>query len=230
MPRAPTTSRAWVGAPAFVMATTAVVFVAVAFVLTLRLRADLREQILRREAQALRSMVELQQIRAEDELARFGLGDEPADWFPLLLETSRLNSVAALRLFDATGALRDALPMPGFAQVPVSDWKRLEAGDSFARLHRRASLASLRIGEVETAATGGVPLLEVLVPLRVPGRQAFAGVAQYWIDGAAMQREFRTLDRHLWLRSGVAAVVGAAIVLGALAWAFRRLHAANHEL
>lgn len=212
------------------MATTVVVFVAVAFSLTLRLRADLRAQILGREAEALRSMVGLQQDRAENDFARYGLGADPDDWFPLLLETSLLRGVIALRLFDEAGELRDALPFPAFAQIPLADWEQLAAGQSVARLHRDAVPASLRTGELERAPGGGSPLLEVLVPLRLPADGGFGGGAQYWIDGAAMQQEFARLDRSLWLRSGLAAAVGAAIVLATLAWAFRRLRAAHREL
>ncbi|MCX6953473.1 MAG: hypothetical protein NTV51_15090, partial [Verrucomicrobia bacterium] len=89
-------SRRWLGSPALVMAATAVIFAAVAVALTLQLRADLRAQILRREAESLRSMVSLQEERAKDELRNYGLGTEPGDWFVLLLETSRLRGVAAL--------------------------------------------------------------------------------------------------------------------------------------
>lgn len=216
--------------PALVMATTVAVFVAVAFSLTLRLRADLREQILRREAEALRSMVGLQQERAADEFKKYGLGAEPSDWFPLLLETSRLRGVVALRLFDPSARLRDALPMPASAQIPATDWTRVTAGENFARLHPRVAPESLRIGEPAMNTADGVPLLEVLVPLRDPARHEFGGVAQYWIDGAPMEQEFAMLDRHLWLRSGLAAAVGAAVVLAALAWAFRRLRTAHREL
>src|SRR5687767_12731894 len=91
MPRPSPDSRRWIATPAIVMATTVVVFVAVAFLLTLRLRAEVRAQILGREAAALQSMVGLQQTRADDEFAQYGLGSEPEDWFPLLLETSRLR-------------------------------------------------------------------------------------------------------------------------------------------
>lgn len=230
MTRLLASARGRVSTPVFVMTTTALVFAGVAFLLTLRLRTDLQGQILRREAEALHSMTTLQQERAKDEIVKFGLGAEPEDWFPLLLETSRLRGVLALRLFDPTGSLRDALPMPGFAQVPLADWRRLEHGETFARLHRHTVLESLRAGDVETTTDGGVPLLEVLVPLRVPGRDSFGGVAQYWLDGAAMRQEFALLDRHLWLRSGAATAVGVAIVLATMAWAFRRLGAAHREL
>src|SRR4051812_4793962 len=135
--------------PKLVMLTTVVAFVAVAFSLTLRLRADLRAEILRREAESLRSMVALQEARAKDDfeaLASVGLAGDADTWFPLLLETARLSDVIALRLFDAKGALRDALPVPVGAHVEPSDWTRVIAGESFARLHDHVVAASVRIG------------------------------------------------------------------------------------
>lgn len=216
--------------PSFVIVTTVAVFATFASLLTWRLREDLRAQILRREAEALRSMVGLQQGRAEEELARFGLGSEPGDWFPLLLETSRLRGVVALRLFDAEGQLRDALPVPVSANLAADDRERAAAGESVARFRPRVNAESLRFGPVEADAAAGVPLVEVLVPLETPGRRTFGGVAQYWIDGAPIQREFATLDRNLAWRSGLVALAGIAVVCGALLWAFRRLQAANREL
>jgi signal transduction histidine kinase len=226
----PATPRRRFATPVPLIAVTAVAFGLVASALTLRLRADLRDQILRREAEALASMVALQQGRAADELARFGLGSDPADWFPLLLETSRLRGVVALRLFDAAGELRDALPLPVSARLAPRDWGRLQQGESFARLREAMDADALRVGDPEPVETGGVPLLEVLAPLQTPGGTEFGGAAHYWIDGTAMAREFARLDRSLWLRGGVAAGVGAAIVLAALVWAFRRLRAAHREL
>jgi signal transduction histidine kinase len=221
-------SRRWFRTPALVMTTTAIAFVAVALSLTLRLRSEIRAQILGREAAALDSMATVQLARADAELAEVGIGSEPEDWFPYLAESWRLRGVIALRLFDATGALRDALPVPVSAQVPSADWQRLHEREPFARLHPQVDPASLTIGTTEQPGTGA-PLLEVLVPLRSPDH-GLRGVAQYWIDGTAMQREFALLDRNLWLRGGLAALGGAGIALLALAWAFRRLRAAHHEL
>lgn len=226
---ASTSARPWFTTPLVVLAATGASFVVVALGLTLRLRTDLRRQILQREAEALASTVELQQLRAEQELASFGLGADPADWFPLLLETSRLRGVVALRLFREDGTLGDALPVPAGATLGAADWPRLRAGEKLVRLHRNIAPDSLRTGDPEYIA-GGEPLLEIVVPLHRPGRPGFAGAAQYWINGVAMEAEFDRLDRHLLLRAGVAAALGAALVVAALAWAFRRLRAAHEEL
>lgn len=223
-------ARAWFTTPIVVMVATAAGFVFVALALTLRLRSELRAQILQREAEAIASMVALQQERAAAELVTLGLGAEPEDWFPLLLETSRLRGVVALRLFDATAELRAALPMPAFATVSAADWPAITRDGRIAHLHENVDAESLRTGDPEFLAADGAPLLEIVVPLHHPAAHTFAGAAQYWIDGAAMQAEFRRLDRSLLLRAGVTAAIGAALVLAALAWAFRRLRAAHREL
>ncbi len=230
MPRAPSASRPWLTTPVLVLLATAVGFALVAIALTLRLREDLRAQILQREAEAIASMVGLQERRVEDEFAATGLGAETADWFPLLLETTRLRGVIGLRLFDVSGELRDAAPMPVSAQLPPGDWSRLRGGSAFARFYPHVASASLRVGDPELLAEGGDPLLEIVAPLRHPLDREHVGAAQYWIDGAAMAAEFRRLDRTLWLRAGGAAGLGAAFVLAALWWAFRRLRAAHREL
>jgi two-component system sensor histidine kinase FlrB len=230
MPAAPAESRRWFTTPLVVFVVTALGFVFVALALTLRLRAELRDQILRREAEALASMVALQQDRADAEFAALGLGSEPADWFPLLLETSRLRGVVALRLFDADAALRDAEPYPLSATLAAADLARLRAGEKLARFHPRVDLLSLRLGDPAFPAADGEPLLEIVVPMHHPSRPDFSGAAQYWIAGAPMQAEFARLDRQLRLRAGVTAALGAALVLAALAWAFRRLHTAHREL
>lgn len=213
-------------APALAMLATVTVFTAVALGLTLRLRSELQSQILGREARALHSMIELQEKRAESFYREFGLGTEPEDWFPLLLETSRLRGVVALWLFDQSGALRESLPITAATDLGEADAGRLRGGESFARLHPDADPESLRSGRVQVARTGGVPLLEVLVPLRDPVRGGRGGTAQYWIDGTQVLREMAVLDEHLRLYGGCAAV----LVFASVGWAFRRLRRALREL
>lgn len=194
------------------------------------LREDLRAEILHREAESLRAMVDLQLTRTGDDLAGLGLGAEVADWFPPLLETSRLRGVLALRLFDAAGDLRAALPDPsGAPGLAAPDRERLGRGESFARLHPRAMLRNV-VPVPDAITAEAAPLLEVLVPVHPPRAGEAAGAAQYWLDGAGVRREFARLDRSLLRRVGLTVAAGLVLVMGALGWAFARLERVNRRL
>lgn len=208
---------------------TALVFLAGVALPSWRLREDLREQILRREAESLRAMVDLQLARTGEELGGYGFGTELADWFAPLLETSRLRGVLALRLFDAAGVVRAALPAADEEKrLAASDLAVVGAGGTRARLHPRAVLAEVAPGTA--AGAGEASLLEVLVPVHPAGAGAPAGVAQYWLDGAAVHREFLTVDRSLRQRVGLTALAGIALVMAVLGWAFARLERSNRQL
>jgi len=211
------------------LAGTALVFLAGVALPALRLREDLREQILRREAESIRAMVDLQLVRTSEELGAYGFGADVADWFAPLLETSRLRGVLALRLFDAAGVLRAALPAADEVEGPApADLARAGSGGTRARLHPRAVLAA--VAPAAETGVGEAPLLEVLVPVHPPGAGVPAGVAQYWLDGAAVRREFGAVDRSLGRRVGLTGALGLGLVMAVLGWAFARLERSNRDL
>ncbi len=216
-------------AVALALAGTAVVFLAGTVLPVLRLRQELRAEILRREAESVRAMVDLQLVRTGEELAAYGFGADVADWFAPLLETSRLRGVLALRLYDAAGTLRAALPDPvAESVVNAESREQLRAGGNIARLHPRAVLRD--VAALPAAAAETAPLLEVLVPVRPDGASEAAGLAQYWIDGAGVQGEFARLDRSLGRRVGLTVAAGLAVVMLVLGWAFARLERVNRRL
>src|SRR5437879_2694890 len=67
-------------------------------------------------------------------------------------------------------------------------------------------------------------------PLARADAHTLAGAAQFLIDGRAVATEFATLDRRLAVQAGFAWLAGAVVIALALAWAFRRLAAANDAL
>jgi signal transduction histidine kinase len=211
------------------LATAAVVLVFALLVATVSvsLRKDLRAQVLAREAEALLAVVRLQQGLAEDEWRALGIPQPPDDRFSSLLLTTRLRGVLALRLFDPSGELRDALPVvaAASARLDPTDQARVARGDAFARL-LAAAPADVGLAAGEGA---GATLLEVLVPLAAADAAA-GGTAQYLIDGAAVRAEFRTIDRGLLVLGGGVALGGGTLVALLLAWTFRRLAAARVEL
>src|SRR5687767_9551285 len=86
------------------------VFAVVAMVFSLRWRGDLRDGVLRREAEALDAILRLKQRPAPGlaQLATYGIGDGSDDFFTAVIESAALRGVIQVRWFDAGGNLRHA--------------------------------------------------------------------------------------------------------------------------
>jgi signal transduction histidine kinase len=208
------------------VAVLAVLGAALAFV-TARLRTELREAILAREARALAAVAAMQLELAAEERRALGLPAEDVfDDLDALLRTSRLAGVLALRQFDAEGVSVAAFPpvLPE-ARLTEVDLDRLRAGQAVARLQPRASIDELFGFEPENGPAPGVPLVEALVPLGA-GR----GAAQYWISGDALAAEFAAVDRGLWRLVLAVGLGGGGAVALALGWTFARLGRARRAL
>lgn len=197
--------------------------------LTVKLRADLHAQVLRREAEALHAVASMQLNAARVRPEEIASGDATQILFTAVLESSRLRGVLAVQLFDATGALRDALPVSGDAGPR---WWSPTAVEPVARFLGDGALESVYGLEIEPGAPATrVPLLEVVVPLRGGGKPGAAlGTAHYWIDGAPLAAEFSRMDRALAWQAGAAYGAAAVVVVLVLAWAFARLEQANRRL
>lgn len=210
---------------------TLVIFGGLVAGISLRVRTSWRDEVVRREAEAIRAVAWMQLDAADVQLAAFGPEFVIDDLFAAVLASSRLHGVLAVQLFDAQGKLRQAKPLaPDDAEAtfaaaqPVAGPRARFLADG--ALEQVSPLIALKASRVQTA-----PLLEILVPLR---REALApgdlGVARYWLDGAPVAAEFARMDRRLALQA-VVAVFGAAVLVGSvLAWAFARLAAANRRL
>lgn len=122
-------------------ATLAVLLVLVAG-LGLWLRRELREEVLRREAEALHAVATMEVRAAEGRVA--GLPRDDATIFLLnaALQSSRLRGVLALQLFDERGGLREARPDTG--PVPREErWWPDEPLAPAARFHPRGTLEAV---------------------------------------------------------------------------------------
>lgn len=205
---------------------TVTVFAAVVAFVTLQLRAALREQVLRREGEALASVASMQLANSAAELARLGLTDAPGELTDVALKTSKLRGVFGIRVFDGTRHFIGTATWVWSEDPPsAEDWARLTTGEPIARLHREPmpSLAGV-------VPDPPVPLLEAWVPLERADTLALAGAAQFWIDGRGVAAEFAALDRRLGVQAGFAWLAGAAVIALTLTWSFRRLAAANDQL
>src|SRR5687768_12388072 len=190
---------------------TVAIFGGLVALLTFRLREQLRDQVLRREAEAIHAVALMQLGREEERLSEFAPEFALDDMFAAVLESSKLRGVLAVQLYDAQGVLRQSsTPAPEDAEnskwwpnrLPVPRARFIADGT----LDMAAPMEAIRSG----AAAAQLPLLDIAVPLRtedfVAARRA---VARYWIHGAGVAAEFARMDRGLALQAGIVFVGGA---------------------
>lgn len=198
--------------------------------LTLQLRAQLRAEVLQREAEAMHAVAQLQLGHVDTGGAVAAGPAIEAALFAAVLESSRLRGVLAVQLFDAAGRLRDALPEP-IEREQIRRWWPEQLAEPQARFNPRGALEDVYgLAPEPPATTTAAPLLEVVVPLLAAPAGSSLGTARYWMDGNSVAREFGRMDRGLLWQAGVIFAGGAAAIAAVLGWAFRRLAAAQRQL
>lgn len=213
---------------------TLIVFGLVIAVITLGLRQEVRTQILHRESEALYSATMLQRDLLQETESALPLDQGDIDLFAIVLRTSQMRGVVAVRMFDPDGTFFDSVPIEVTDDdLPVEAVIRAENEGPIAVFHESFALDRLFLeteGVIQGEAASIVPLLEVLIPLNRGDDPMRSGLAQYWIDGSSVQAEFDRLDRSLAQQAGFAFAAGALLSLLGLGFAFARLEKANRML
>jgi signal transduction histidine kinase len=213
-----------------VLVPTLAVFAAVVAIVTLQLRAGLREQTLRRAAETLAAVAAMQVQDAAEVADRAGipLDEVPAALFVAVLKISKLPGVAGVRVYDANRHVTDSWMLPRSEEAPPKAvWEEVARGQAVGRLHAR--LSADETAEIALASTAD-SFVEAWVPLRRARSAALVGAAQFWADGSEVVADLAEHDRRLWFQAVVAWVAGSLVLTLTLAWALRRLDAANREL
>src|SRR5208283_5059121 len=120
-----------------------VVFSAVVAGIALRVRGALREQVRRREGEAIYSVALLQLASPSARLTDFGAADPIDDLFNAVLESSRLRGVLAVRLFDGKGAQRAALPATAPEALDAGVLAQMERHEPIVQFFPSADLAAV---------------------------------------------------------------------------------------
>lgn len=210
---------------AVVALTLAIFGAAVAFV-TVRLRSGLRQEVLRSKAETLAAVASLQLAIVAKEYEDLNVPGAPGLLLEAVLKTSRYRGVLAIRVFDAERHFNGGLPQGLSDEAPDGGWPERP----LARLQRREKLQALLADPTSLGGDARAELLEAWVPVRRAEQGKLAGVAQFWIEGDEVVREFAALDERLIGQAAVAWGAGAVIIIFALGWAFRRLASANRVL
>lgn len=210
--------------PALIIGATLGVFALGILTVTLHLRVEIREDIARREGEILHSVAMM--LQAEEDRT---LLDEPSVQLNVLLKTSRLKGVIAARLFDPQGRFISAFPAyVSDGVLAPQDLAGLQQLRTFARPRELASQAGL----AHLPGTEPLPfdLYEIIIPLHAQGDRKLLGIAQFLLDGRGLATELRGIDQSLTNQAAGAFLIGGAVMVMALRWAFGRLQRAQAQL
>ncbi len=214
--------------PALVIGLALAVLAGVVALSTLQVRHGIREQIAGRDGEALHA-VALQRYAEDVEEGLAGPITNPGEQLGIVLKSAQLRGVLGVRLFDAGGRFVESFPPYVTEQGLTAEQARhLRTLRPLNRFHPRIEMAGLFYPD-ESAPTGSIPLLEVLVPLHGDD-QTLAGIAQFLVEGHSIAAEYARLDRDLALQASTAFAAGGGILTAALLWAFRRLQRAQQLL
>lgn len=213
-----------------VVALTLAIFAGAILLITRTLRENVRNQIISRDAEILRAVAMMLQAEQAEKMP--GEFDEAAQ-LEVLLKTSRLKGVIAVRLFDAHGKFIASFPTyvrdAKFSENEVAALRQLKP---IVYFYSQMKLAELFWpGKTSpNRAENTSPVLEALIPLHSPDHDQLRGIAQFVIDGRNLAAEFAQLDRNLFRQASLIFLAGSFLILGSLSWAFYRLQRANRLL
>lgn len=211
-----------------VFAGTCLIFGLIVAFVTGALRQTLRKQIVQRDAEVLQSLVMLEMDQATE---RGELGKDISEFelFGILLDTSKMRGVFALRLYDPAGLLLDNLPYEAVAgDVREEAFDAVLSLEPYAVWEKAAPMSRYFVGGEEEDKA--YPVLEVNLPVFRPGEGHILAIAQYVLNGEKIEAEYNRLDASLIKQAGVAVLGGAALMGLLIAYTFNRLARAHRTL
>jgi signal transduction histidine kinase len=218
---------AWL-APAAVSLLVVIIFGAAQFLVSYHLRQKIREQILGRDSEVLKAVALMRQYSSEPIRGR--MPEDSLAQLEVVLETSKLKDVLAVRLYELDGAFRTAFPEDAVeGRLSPEDLAAVRRQTCVSRLLTRLPYNQV-FTSPEASTKSLVEVLQVIIPIGQRDNQTFSGIAEFFINGQPVSQEFQRLDQSM-LRHGLGVFsAGGVVILGGLWWAFRRLHRANQLL
>ncbi|HTG45678.1 MAG TPA: HAMP domain-containing sensor histidine kinase [Verrucomicrobiae bacterium] len=211
--------------PWLVLAAIVLILGSAVFFTTLLLRRVIRRQIIQQDGIGLYAATFVQDSLLE------GLGPEItsdpelrfADMATQMFETASRRGAMAVRLFDASGQLQMAMPLPA---AP----RQLDAVESAAvRDLRPVSSFDAQADLSEFGQeTGSGPVVRALVPLQAD--DLVVGSAEFVLHGDRVAAALAALDRDLLRYASMIFLMAGGMVSVSLAWAFGRLNKSNQLL
>jgi hypothetical protein len=202
----------------------ATLFVLVAVVLTalLLFRKEIHFQILHRDGALLTSV---SQHFYDKQRATTG-----TDFVEVLLESSELSGVIAVRLYSTSGEPASEIPIDLHpTRLSSEDLHSIENQEPIVRHTKAFPLSSLFSDLDALLSEESYPVTEVLVPI-VNKKGELIAILQFWLDGEDMAEELAGLDRFLILLGTAFLIIGGCIYLLVLLVSRKRILKMGIEL
>ncbi|MFO7724974.1 MAG: HAMP domain-containing sensor histidine kinase [Oceanipulchritudo sp.] len=180
-------------------------------------RTEVREKVLQRDRQLMTRVAQ----HLHENLDPLGIPEW--DLTELALDSSRIEGIVAVRVFDADGQWVEMVPISLFpVRLPGDTLRVLADGRSRIEFYPDLRLDTLFSDAALFEEANRAPLVEILVPLTDDSGRVTASI-QYWLDGTTIRNEFAAIDRHLLLMGSLFILGGMAIFTVVFMAARRRL-------
>ncbi len=210
---------------------TLLVFALIVAAVSLKLRAQVRNQIVARDAEVLYPVALMEISRAEDDFLSDPLLQMETDLLEVVLSTSELKGVIAVRIFEPDGKFSAAVPEDFLlGSLSPAVLQKIGQREPVSRYHPQGNIENYFIDVKESSGDAGYPLLEVVAPLHRTKSSELLGIAQYLLDGQEIAAEFTSLDANLGRQAGVAFAAGSFLIILVFLWAFGRVGKAYKEI
>lgn len=191
------------------------IFVSLLLSLHRGLHDEIRETVIRRDANVLQPVARHQIVTAEE---RVGAGELRTEELLLaVLPSAQQDGMLAVAVFDQQGNLVRALPDSLlFAELPVADYLTMLRGETVSRFHAALPLDRYFRG---AAAGTNAPVMEVIVPLE-SRRAGPIGFAQYYMDARNLSGELASIQQRLERQVRVTLLAGVGLLVLVLGVAY----------
>jgi signal transduction histidine kinase len=197
------------------------IFAAMVVLFRSKLRAEIRQTIINRDASVLLPVAQRQLAQ------RFPSSSESPDLLAAVLESAQQEDMLAVAVFDAKGQLLQYAPDSLlFAELPLDDYIRLLKFEPISRFYPDFPLNRYFAG-ISGAPARTAPVLEVLLPLHGREPDKVAGFAQYYVDARTLAAELGSIDRRINRQTAATLGIGASLIALVVAAAFLGLRGAQ---
>lgn len=207
------------------------VFAAAVALVTIGLRRELRGRFIQQHAAVLQPLAQELTAEALEELSKGGDRYLAADLVRWSLEQMHTQDlILNVQLFDAQGFLLAEDPSAQLSSpLAPADLRRSLAGLAEARYYKNPGWDELFPGD-EAKVDLGVPLVEVISPLRTANSPKIVATARFLLNGLNTQRELAAFDRRILTSALSVIAVGLAVLSGVFFITFRRLERSRREI